>query len=48
MLDRTASYGAAPGELVDAPSARFQLGESLVGQAAADKKTILMAGALRR
>ena len=44
VLVRTASYGAAPGELIDAPSARFQLGESLVGQAAADKKTILMAG----
>ncbi|MGA8118079.1 MAG: HAMP domain-containing protein [Actinocatenispora sp.] len=38
-LERTASYGARP----DSP-ARFALGESLVGQAAQDKKTILVGG----
>ncbi|MEQ4209275.1 HAMP domain-containing protein [Actinopolymorpha sp. B9G3] len=45
VLERTASYGAPPSDLVEGVRARFHLGESLVGQAAADKKTILMAGA---
>ncbi|WSG48148.1 HAMP domain-containing protein [Dactylosporangium sp. NBC_01737] len=40
-LERTASYGAQPGS--DSPT-RFRLGESLIGQAARDKKTIMMAG----
>jgi signal transduction histidine kinase/HAMP domain-containing protein/CheY-like chemotaxis protein len=40
-LERTASYGAQPGS--DSPT-RFRLGESLVGQAARDKKTIMMTG----
>ncbi|WP_229837080.1 HAMP domain-containing protein, partial [Dactylosporangium sucinum] len=41
-LERAASYGARLGN--DAPT-RFRLGESLVGQAAWDKKTITMSGA---
>ncbi|MET9023309.1 HAMP domain-containing protein [Actinopolymorpha sp. NPDC004070] len=45
ILERTAGYGSIPTDLVDAPPARFCLGESLVGQAAADKRTIVMAGA---
>jgi signal transduction histidine kinase/ActR/RegA family two-component response regulator len=45
VLERTATYGAPPSDLVAGVRARFRLGESLVGQAAADKKTILMAGA---
>jgi signal transduction histidine kinase/ActR/RegA family two-component response regulator/HAMP domain-containing protein len=45
VLERTASYGAPPADLVEGVRARFHLGESLVGQAAADRKTILMAGA---
>ena len=45
VLERTASYGAPPSELVAGPTGRFRLGESLVGQAAADRKTILMEGA---
>jgi signal transduction histidine kinase/HAMP domain-containing protein/CheY-like chemotaxis protein len=43
-LERTASYGAAAGE-VGGPPPRFARGESLVGQVAADKKSILMTGA---
>uniref|UniRef100_UPI00037E443A HAMP domain-containing protein n=1 Tax=Actinopolymorpha alba TaxID=533267 RepID=UPI00037E443A len=45
VLERTAGYGAAPADLVDSGTGRFRLGESLVGQAAADKKTIVMIGA---
>ncbi len=45
ILERTASYGAPPEAFAEGPTATFRLGESLVGQAAADKKTILMAGA---
>jgi HAMP domain-containing protein/signal transduction histidine kinase/ActR/RegA family two-component response regulator len=45
VLERTASYGMPSAELVNGHGTRFKLGESLVGQAAADKKTILMLGA---
>ncbi|MBE9376278.1 response regulator, partial [Saccharopolyspora sp. HNM0983] len=37
VLERTSSYGRAP---QDGPPPRFRLGESLVGQAAADGRTI--------
>jgi signal transduction histidine kinase/HAMP domain-containing protein/DNA-binding NarL/FixJ family response regulator len=41
LLERTASYGAQPLE----GARQFELGEALVGQAAVDKRTVLVTGA---
>jgi signal transduction histidine kinase len=44
-LERVGTYAAPPEGVVDVPDVSFRLGEGLIGQAAADQRTILLEGA---